>query len=66
MGSVGILSELCASTAWAVTALPWEPHPPTVPLLSIPGCGRGDQSISSPHGPPATITVEGGCASREQ
>lgn len=37
VGSVGGLSELCATTAWAVTPLPWEPHPPTVPLFSLPG-----------------------------
>lgn len=44
---------------------PWEPHPPTMPHLSIPDWGaeglNGTRAFL-PHHPLTMITVEGSCA----
>lgn len=51
MGSVRSLSELCATTAWAGTPLQGSHILPLCPSSPSQAGGRGDQSISSPHGP---------------
>lgn len=61
----GLVRALCHHCLGSDTS-PMRATSSPCPLFSLPGWGRGDQSISPHHSPPTTVTVEGGCASREQ